>query len=232
MEKSSSKVDIKEMLDAAVHFGHKTQKWNPKMKKYLFTVRNGVHIFNLEKSKECLEKAIEFAKRSAANGKNILFVSTKPQAAALLSEAATECRMPFVVQKWMGGLLTNFSTIKQRIKYFKSLRDQEKNGEFEKYTKKEASELRKTIEKLEAALGGVRELDALPDAVFVADVVRDRIAVKEANKMKIPVIGIVDTNGDPDGVNYPIPGNDDAVKSLSYLIEKVKCGILEGKGIR
>jgi len=230
--KVDTKVDIKEMLEAAVHFGHKTQKWNPKMKKFIYTTKNGIHIFDLEKTKSSLEKALEFIKKAAASGKTILFVSTKPQSALLVVEAAEECRMPYVIHKWMGGLLTNFSTIKQRIRYLKNLKDQEKSGEFEKYTKKEASELRKTINKLESALGGVSSLDALPDMVFVVDALRDRIAVNEANKMKIPVVGIVDSNADPDGVNYPIPGNDDAVKSLTYLIQKVKYGILEGKGTR
>ena len=230
MAQGSTKVDIKEMLEAAVHFGHKTQKWNPKMKQYIYGSKNGVHIFDLEKSKVCLDKALDFIQKNSASGKNILFVSTKPQSAHLVVEAAAACRMPYVIHKWMGGLLTNFNTIKQRIRYFKNLTDQEKNGDFDKYTKKEASELRKTIVKLETALGGVRELDALPDAVFVVDTLRDRIAVNEAHKMKIPVIGIVDSNSDPDGVDYPIPGNDDAVKSLTYLIEKVKDGILEGRG--
>lgn len=230
--KVDSKVDIKEMLEAAVHFGHKTQKWNPKMKKFIYTTKNGIHIFDLEKTKANLEKALEFIQKLSSSGKTILFVSTKPQSAHLVIEAAEECKMPYVIHKWMGGLLTNFSTIKQRIRYLKNLKDQEKAGDFEKYTKKEASELRKTIEKLESALGGVSSLDSLPDAVFVVDTLRDRIAVNEANKMKIPVIGIVDTNSDPDGVNYAIPGNDDAVKSLTYLIQKVKYGILEGKGAR
>ncbi len=230
--KVDTKVDIKEMLEAAVHFGHKTQKWNPKMKRYIYTTKNGIHIFDLEKTKEALEKALDFLKKTASSGKKILFVSTKPQSAHLIVEAAEECKMPYVIHKWMGGLLTNFNTIKQRIRYLKNLKEQEKSGEFEKYTKKEASELRKTIEKLESALGGVRDLDALPDVVFVVDVLRDRIAVNEANKMKIPVVGIVDSNADPDGVNYPIPGNDDAVKALTYLIQKVKYGILEGKGTR
>ncbi len=231
-EKVDTKVDIKEMLEAAVHYGHKTQKWNPKMKKFIFTTKNGIHIFDLEKTKANLEKALDFVKRLSSSGKTILFVSTKPQSAHLVIEAAEGCNMPYVIHKWMGGLLTNFTTIKQRIRYLKNLKDQEKNGEFEKYTKKEASELRKTIEKLESALGGVRDLDALPDAVFVVDALRDRIAVNEANKMKIPVVGIVDSNANPDGVNYPIPGNDDAVKSLTYLIQKLKYGILEGKGTR
>lgn len=219
-----------EMLEAAVHFGHKTQKWNPKMKRFLFGEKNGIHIFNLEKTQECLDKASEFLKQCAATGKRILFVSTKPQAAHLIVDLANGTKMPYVVHKWMGGLLTNYSTMKQRIRYFKTLCDQEKNGEFEKYTKKEASELRKVIKKLEDALGGVRDLDRLPDVVFVVDVVRDKIVVKEAIKMKIPVVAIVDSNADPDGVAYPIPGNDDAIKSLTYLLGKVKSAILLGKG--
>jgi small subunit ribosomal protein S2 len=221
--------DLKEMLEAAVHFGHKTQKWNPKMRRYLYGEKNGIHIFDLKKTQECLLKAAEFLKHESANGKTILMISTKPQAAQLIIDTANATKMPYVVHKWMGGLLTNFSTVKQRIRYFRSLLDQEKSGEFSKYTKKEASDLKKTIEKLESALGGVRDLDRMPDAIFVADAVRDRIAVREANKMKVPVVAIVDSNADPDGVAYPIPGNDDAIKSLTYLITAVKNAILEGK---
>lgn len=221
--------DLKEMLEAAVHFGHKTQRWNPKMRRYLYGERNGVHIFDLQKTQEMLEKALEYLKHASANGKIVLLVSTKPQAAHLIVDAAEATKMPYVVHKWMGGLLTNFSTMKQRIRYLRTLREQEKNGEFEKYTKKEASELRKVIAKLDNALGGVRNLDRLPDVVFVVDAVRDRIAIKEANKVKIPVVAIVDSNADPDGVAHPIPGNDDAVKSLTYLISGVKNAMLEGK---
>lgn len=222
--------DLKEMLDAAVHFGHKTQKWNPKMKKFIYGAKNGIHIFDLQKSKDYLDKATEYLKNISANGKKILLVSTKPQAAQLILDMAAETRMPYVIHKWIGGLLTNFSTVKQRIRYFKSLMDQEKTGELEKYTKKEASQIKKAVTKLEASLGGVKDLDRLPDVVFVADVVRDKIVVKEANKLKIPVVAIVDTNADPDGVLYPIPGNDDAIKSLTYLINKVKSAIIEGRG--
>lgn len=224
-----SQFDLKEMLESAVHFGHKTQKWNPKMKKYLYTEKNGIHIFDLQKTQDCLDKAVEFLKGCAASGKRVLLVSTKPQAAHLIIDAANATKMPYVVHKWMGGLLTNFSTMKQRIRYFRTLREQEKSGEFEKYTKKEASDLKKVIVKLNDALGGVRDLDRLPDVVFVADVVRDRIVVKEANKMKIPVVAIVDSNADPDGIAHPIPGNDDAVKSLTYLISAVKNAMLVGK---
>lgn len=222
--------DLKDMLESAVHFGHKTQKWNPKMKKFIYGARNGIHVFDLSKTKDCLDKAMEFVKLNAGTGKKILLVSTKPQAAALIKETAEAAKMPYVIHKWMGGLLTNFSTMKQRIKYFRSLIDQEKSGELEKYTKKEASTLKKAIIKLESSLGGVKDLDRLPDVVFVADAVRDRIVINEANKLKIPVIAIVDSNADPDGVAYPIPANDDAIKSLTYLINKVKSAIIEGKG--
>jgi len=221
--------DLKEMLEAAVHFGHKTQKWNPKMRRYLYGARNGIHIFDLQKTQECMTKAVEYLKHEAANGKTILLISTKPQATQLIVDAANATRMPYVVHKWMGGLLTNWATMKQRIRYLKTLKEQEKSGGFEKYTKKEASELRKTINKLESALGGVSGLERMPDVVFVADALRDRIAIKEANKMKVPVVALCDSNSDPDGIAYPIPGNDDAIKSLTYLINAVKDAILEGR---
>ncbi len=225
-----TKYDLNEMLEAAVHFGHKTQKWNPKMRRFIYGARNGVHIFDLQKTQDCLIKAADFLKHTAASGKVILMVSTKPQAAQLIVEAANVSKMPYVVHKWMGGLLTNWSTMKLRIRYYKMLKEQEKSGGFEKYTKKEASDLRKIIDKLETALGGVSTLEKMPDAIFVADALRDRIAIKEANKMKVPVVAIVDSNTDPDGIAFPIPGNDDAIKSLTYLINAVKDAILEGKG--
>lgn len=217
------------MLDAAVHFGQKTQKWNPKMKKYIYGSRNGVHIIDLQKTQENLEKASEFLRALSMNGKKVLFVCTKPQATQLIIDAANETNMYFVVNKWVGGLLTNFFTMKKRIRYFKKLRDEEKSGEFEKYTKKEAGKLKKMMVKLEAGLGGVKDMDKLPDAVFVADVVRDRIAVLEAKKLNIPLVAIVDTNADPEGIEYPIPGNDDAIKSLGYLINAVKSAMVSKK---
>lgn len=221
---------VKEMMDAAMHFGHQTQRWNPKMKPYLYGSKNGIHIIDLEKTQVLLENALEFLKQSSATGKTVMLASTKPQAARLIIEAAKESKMPYVVNKWMPGLLTNFSTIKRRIKYFNDLLDQEKSGELEKYTKKEIAKIKKEIVKLMDAFGGVRELDRLPAVIFIADVVRDRIIVKEANKMKIKVIAIVDSNSDPDGVDYPIPANDDAISSLTYVISKVKQALVEGKG--
>lgn len=221
-------IDINEMLKAAVHFGHKTQKWNPKMKPYIYGAHEGIHVFDLEKTKQHLESALDFLKRTVSQGKTVLFVSTKAQAANLIVDAAKETNMPYVVHRWMGGLLTNFATIKQRIRYLKKLKNDEKAGEFEKYTKKEASQLRKSIEKLETTLGGVSNLDSLPHVIFLTDVIRDKIVVREAKKVKIPVVAIVDSNADPDDIAYPIPANDDAVKSLTYLIDLVKCAILEG----
>lgn len=226
---TQSETTIKEMLKAAVHFGHRSQKWNPKMAKYIYTKKQGIHIFDLLKTYECLEKALQFIHKSSAEGKIILFVSTKQQAAKLISEAAQKCQMPHVTQKWMGGLVTNFSTIKKRIKYLKDLKEQEKNGEFEKYTKKEAGNLKKTIIKLEGALGGVADLQRLPDVIFIVDTLRDKIAIKEAKKSKIPVVAIVDSNGDPSLIDYPIPGNDDAIKPVEYMINKVTEAIISGR---
>lgn len=223
---------VKEMMDSAMHFGHKTQKWNPKMKKYIFGSKNNIHIFDLEKTAVALDEALEFLKQSSAAGKSILLASTKPQAAKLIMDAAAETRMPYVVHKWMPGLFTNFSTIKKRIKYFNDLLEQERSGELEKYTKKEISRIKKELIKLQDAFGGVREMDRLPAVVFVADAVRDRIIVDEALKTRITIVAITDSNADPDGVNFPIPANDDAISSLSYVVNKVKSAIIEGRGAK
>lgn len=224
-----AKDQMLEMLESAVHFGHKPTKWNPKMSKYIYGVRNGVHVLDLQKTAECLESAKDYLKKETAEGKRVLFVSTKPQAAELIKEAAENTGMPYVIHKWMGGLLTNFSTIKRRIHYYKKLKEEERTGEISKYTKKEIAELKKNMAKLEIAIGGVQNMEKLPDIVFVADVVRDDIAVSEASKLSIPVVGIADTNADPDNLKYPIPGNDDAIKSLTYLINEVKSAIVPGK---
>ncbi|MGL5831272.1 MAG: 30S ribosomal protein S2 [Candidatus Altimarinota bacterium] len=221
---------LKPMMDAALHFGHQTHRWNPKMKPFLHGQKNGIHIFNLDKTAVYLDKALEFIKLTVASGKTIMIASTKPQATTLVMKTARDGGMMFVVSKWMPGLLTNFTTMKKRIKYFNELVRQEKAGELDKYTKKEISKLKKEIVKLEVAFGGVSEMDKMPAAIFVVDVVRDRIIVKEANKMKIPVIGIVDSNADPDGIDYPIPANDDAVSALKYIMGEVAGAIKDGKG--
>jgi small subunit ribosomal protein S2 len=217
-----TKQECQTMFENAVHVGHRAQKWNPKMKKFIYGERNGIHIINLEKTAEYLDRALEFLSKLASEGRTLLFVSTKPQSVKLLEGLAKECRMPYVISKWIPGLLTNFGTLKNRIKYLADLKEQEKNGEFDKYTKKEASNLRKIMEKLELALGGVQTLMDKPDAVFVVDAVRDHIVVEEANRLRIPVVSIVDTNADPAVIDYPIPGNDDAVKSLIYFFNKIK----------
>lgn len=224
-----SQAELKEMLAAAVHFGHQTHKWNPKMKRYLYGVREGIHVFDLQKTFGALQNALTFLQKSVAEGKTILFVSTKQQAAVLVEEVAKKCDMPYVTHKWIGGLLTNYSTVKKRIKHFSTLLEQEEAGDFEKYTKKEASKMKKESDKLQIAFGGLRDMKKVPGVVFVIDCVRDNIAVKEARKLKIPVIAITDSNADPDEVDYPIPGNDDAVKSLKYFLGKVEDAILNAK---
>lgn len=224
------KEKLQTMLKKAVHFGHRSFKWNPKMAPFLYGIHNGIHIIDLRKSVVSLEIAREKVSSLIKEGKTILMVSTKPQASNLIKESAERCGMPYVTQKWMSGLLTNYDTIKKRIQYLKKLKEDEKSGEFEKYTKKEALNLRKTIAKLEKALGGVASMSSLPHAVFIADIVKDKIAVKEAKKLGIPTIGIVDSNADPYSVDIAIPGNDDAILSLEYLIGQIEEVIVESKG--
>lgn len=214
--------EVKIMFANAVHIGHRAHKWNPRMKKFIHGEKNGIHIIDLEQTVKYLAKALEFLTKLASEGKIILFVSTKPQSIKLLEETAKDCRMPYVVGKWIPGLLTNFATLKSRIKYLSDLKEQKVSGEFSKYTKKEASKLGKVIDKLQIAFGGVENVSSRPDAVFVLDAVRDHIVVKEAKRLRIPVVGIVDTNADPTVIDYPIPGNDDAIKSLIYFTDKIK----------
>ncbi len=227
-----SQITVKEMLDSALHFGHQTKRWNPKMKSFIYGSKNGIHIIDLDKTALYLDRAMEFIKLMVGQGKSIMLVSTKPQASKLIMDAAKGSSMPYVINKWIPGLITNFSTIKKRIKYFNDLYNSEKSGELEKYTKKEISKFKKELVKLDDAFGGVRDLDKLPQMIFVADVIRDKIVVKEANKMKIPIIAIVDSNADPNGIDYLIPANDDAISSLTYIIKKVEEAILEGKGTK
>ncbi len=216
------KKDLQEMLKSAVHFGHATTKWNPKMKPYIHGVKQGVHVFDLNKTAKMLADAEKFLTDSAKAGKTILFVSTKQQATELVKAAAEDCKCPYVTQKWVPGLITNFRTIKQRIKYLKQLKDETATGEIEKYTKKDISKLKKTMTKLEAALGGVQELKKVPDILVVLDVHRDKIAVTEASRAGTMVVGICDSNADPAKITYPIPGNDDSIKSITYILNKLK----------
>lgn len=224
-----SQVELKEMLSAAVHFGHQAHKWNPKMKKYLYGVREGVHVFDLQKTFDSLQGALAFLQRTVEEGKTILFVSTKQQAASIVETVAKKCNMPYVTHKWIGGLLTNFSTVKKRMKHFVNLLEQQEGGQFDKYTKKEISNMKKEIEKLETVFGGLKNMTHLPDVLFLVDCVRDNIAIKEAIKLKIPIVAITDSNANPDEIDYCIPGNDDAIRSVKYFLVKVEDAILNAK---
>lgn len=215
-------LSLKEMVQNAVHFGHPTQKWNPKMRPYIYGSRNGIHIFDLKKTADCLVRALEFLHEGVQQKKTILFVGTKPQCRTALFSIQKNTGMPIVTDKWMPGLLTNFSTIKKRIDYFKTLKEEDRRGEFGKYTKKEQSQLRKKIQELSASFSGVESMEKIPDVVFASDLVRDQIAVKEARRLHIPVVAIVDTNADPDYADYVIPANDDAVKSVNYVLTLVE----------
>lgn len=214
-------ISVEEMLQNAVHFGHRTKKWNPHMKPYIYGAVNDVHLFDLEKTKDHLEKLLDYIKKLVEEGKTILFVSTKPQTAKSVPEVADIHGFPYVTQKWFGGLLTNFGTMKERIRYFKNLKEQQETGELAKYPKKEQMKFEKEIIKLEKALGGIQNMRRVPDAVFVVDGKRDLIAVNEAKKLRIPVIGICDSNAEPDLYDYFVPANDDALKSLEYLLGQV-----------
>ncbi|HOW88100.1 MAG TPA: 30S ribosomal protein S2 [Candidatus Omnitrophota bacterium] len=224
-----SQITIKQLLEAGVHFGHQTQRWNPKMKKYIFGERNGIYIINLELTLTCLEKALEFLKQTALEGKDVLFVGTKKQAQVPLKEAAESCGMPFVNQRWLGGMLTNFETIRKSIKKLESIDKMEQDGSFQFITKKEAGSLKKEREKLIKNLLGVREMRRLPGAVFVIDAELEKIAVAEAKKLGIPVVAVLDTNGDPDRIDYPLPGNDDAIKAIKLFCEAVSGAVAEGR---
>ena len=217
-----SDISLKEMAKSAVHFGHPTSRWNPKMKPYIYGARHGIHIFDLKITAQKLVEALEFLNRMAKDKKEVLFVGTKQQCRRLLHEIKDETGMPIVTDKWIPGLLTNFKTIKERIDYFKQLKDDDAQGNLSKYTKKEQMKLRKKIQDLSISLSGVENMRGRPDVLFVADIVRDNISVTEAKKLGIPVVGIVDTNADPDQVDYPIPANDDAIKSLEYILGLAK----------
>jgi small subunit ribosomal protein S2 len=222
-------VSMRQMLEAGVHFGHQTRYWNPKMGPYIFGARNNIHIINLEHTVPLFRKATAYIRSLAANGGRILFVGTKRSARESVKTQAARCGMPHVSHRWLGGTLTNFKTVKQSIKRLEDLDAMEEDGRFSKLTKKEVLERRREREKLERSLGGVKSMASLPDALFVIDVGHEKIAVHEANKLGIPVIGIVDTNSSPDGVQYMIPGNDDAMRAAELYAIAVADAILDGK---
>lgn len=221
-------VTMRRMLEAGVHFGHQTRFWNPKMAPYIFGERNKIHIINLEKTLPLFNEAAEFVRKLVADGGVVLFVGSKRAARQAIAEEAARCGMPYVSQRWLGGMLTNFKTIRQSIKRLKDLEEITQGGGPE-FTKKELLTLSRERDKLERALGGIKEMDSLPDAVFIIDVGHEEIAVKEAHKLGIPVVAVVDTNCSPEGIDYPIPGNDDAMRAIQLYAAGIADAVLEGK---
>ena len=224
-----SVVSMKQLLEAGVHFGHQTRRWNPKMAEYIFTERNGIYIIDLQKTVKKLEEAYMFVRDIAAEGEEILFVGTKKQAQDSIKEEAQRCGMPFVNARWLGGMLTNFSTIKRRIKRLGQLQAMKADGTFDILPKKEAAKLDLEIEKLEKFMGGITEMKKQPAAMFIVDPRKERIAVAEAKKLGIPIIAIVDTNCDPDEIDYVIPGNDDAIRAVKLIAGAMADAVIEGR---
>ncbi len=224
-----SVVSIKQLLECGVHFGHQTRRWNPKMKPYIFTERNGVYIIDLQKTVKGLEKAYDFIREVSKSGGSVLFVGTKRQAQEIVREEALRCGQFYINQRWLGGLLTNFPTIRKRVNRMVELQKMEEDGTFEKMPKKEVSVLRKQKEKLEKYLIGIRDMKDLPDALFIIDPRRETIAVQEARKLGIPVASIVDTNCDPEVIDYPIPGNDDAIRAIKLMFSLMANAVIEGR---
>jgi len=221
-------VSMRDLLKAGVHFGHQTRYWNPKMGKYIFGARNKIHIINLEQTVPALNDSLAMVKKLSENKNKILFVGTKRAAGKIIKEEAIRAGMPYVNHRWLGGMLTNYKTIRQSIKRFRDLDAQSKDGTFEQITKKEALMRTREMTKLERSIGGIKDMGGLPDALFVIDVDHERIAIKEANKLGIPVIGIVDTNSNPDGIDYVIPGNDDAIRAIQIYAQAFADSVLEG----
>ena len=220
---------MRQMLEAGVHFGHQTRFWNPKMAPYIFGARNKIHIVNLEQTLARYNEAMTFVRRLSANKGNILFVSTKRQAREIMAEEATRCASPFVEQRWLGGMLTNFKTIKQSIKRLKEMEAMSEDGSLERLGKKEALMMTRELEKMNKSIGGIKDMVSLPDALFVIDVGYHKIAITEANKLGIPVVAVVDTNHSPIGVDYVIPGNDDSSRAIRLYARGVADAVLEGR---
>ena len=224
-------VAMKQLLEAGVHFGHQTRRWDPKMAEYIFQARNGIHIIDLQKTSKKLDEAYKFVKEQAEEGKTVLFVGTKKQAQDAIKEAAEKCGMHYVNQRWLGGMLTNYSTIQKRIQRLKDLERQEENGTFDLLPKKEVIQLHKEMDKLQKNLGGIKEMVQMPGVMFVVDPKKEHNAVVEAHKLGIPVVGLVDTNCNPDDVDYVIPGNDDAVRSIKVMLGVLNNAICEATGL-
>ena len=222
-------VAMKQLLEAGVHFGHQTRRWDPKMAEYIFQARNGIHIIDLQKTSKKLDEAYSFLKEQVEDGKTVLFVGTKKQAQDCIKEATLKCGMFYVNQRWLGGMLTNFDTIKKRIQRLKDLEAMEQDGTFEVLPKKEVILLKKEMDKLERNLGGIKDMEELPGVIFLVDPKKERIAILEANKLNIPVIGLVDTNCNPEELDYPIPGNDDAIRAVKLIADVMANAVIEGK---
>ena len=222
-------ISLKELLEAGVHFGHQTKKRNPKMKKFIYNERNGIHIIDLQQTIKLFEDASRYMSNAAAQGKTVLFVGTKKQAQDAIAEEAQRCGMPYVNQRWLGGLLTNFVTLKKSIKKFKDLEKMKVDGDFEHFSKKDASRLEKKYKKMEKLFSGIKDLENMPDVLFVIDPRKENIAVSEAKKLETPVVAVVDTNCDPDPIDHVIPGNDDAIRAIKLFASRIADAINEGK---
>ena len=220
---------VRQLLDAGVHFGHQTKRWHPKMKRFIFGSRAGIYIIDLEQTEQYLKAACDFIESVSAKGQQVLFVGTKKQARPLLEAEAQRTQMPYVVNRWLGGTMTNFQTIKRNIDRMRELRKQKADGFFERISKKDAKHLGRQLERLEESFSGLAEVDRLPGCLFVVDTKREEIAVKEANRLKIPIVAICDTNTDPDVVTYPIPGNDDAIRSIKLILSIVADSVIAGR---
>ncbi|MEA4925404.1 MAG: 30S ribosomal protein S2 [Syntrophomonadaceae bacterium] len=224
-----SVITMKQLLEAGVHFGHQTRRWNPKMDRYIYMERNGIYIIDLQQTVKKFDEAYNFIKEIVAEGKGILFVGTKKQAQETIKEEAKRCEMFWVNQRWLGGMLTNYKTIRKRVFRLKELERMETEGAFDVLSKKEVARLRNEWERLERFLGGIKDMDKLPGAIFVVDPRKEKIAVAEARKLNIPVVAIVDTNCDPDEIDYVIPGNDDAIRAVRLISAKIADAVLEGR---
>ena len=222
-------VAMKQLLEAGVHFGHQTRRWDPKMAEYIFQARNGIHIIDLQKTSKKLDEAYAFIKEQAEEGKTVLFVGTKKQAQECMKEAAEKCGMYYVDQRWLGGMLTNFETIRNRVQRLKDLETMQEDGTFDVLPKKEVILLKKEMEKLERNLGGIKEMEKLPGVIFLVDPKKERIAILEAKKLGIPLVGLVDTNCNPEELDYPIPGNDDAIRAVKLIADVMANAVIEGK---
>ena len=222
-------VAMKQLLEAGVHFGHQTRRWDPKMAEYIFQARNGIHIIDLQKTSKKLDEAYAFVKEQAEEGKDILFVGTKKQAQECMKEAALKCNMFYVDQRWLGGMLTNFETIRARVERLKKLEEMANDGTFDMLPKKEVIGLKKEMEKLEKNLGGIKDMTKLPGVLLIVDPKKERIAILEARKLHIPVVGLIDTNCNPEDVDYPIPGNDDAIRAVKLIADVMANAVIEGR---